>query len=128
MTAIHAVGKRKTAIARIWISPGVGRIIVNKKPVEKYFHREIALDIITKHLKLCKLDNRFDVKVNVKGGGESGQAEAIMYGIAKALVKSDDSLRPTLKKAGALTRDARKVERKKYGQPGARKRYQFSKR
>ena len=125
---IHVVGKRKTSIARIWLKPGVGRIEVNKKPAEEYFKLRSATFVITQHLRKFKLENRFDIRVNVRGGGQSGQAQAIMYGIAKGLVQSDESLRPELKKLGALTRDARKVERKKYGQPGARKRFQYSKR
>ena len=123
-----ATGKRKTSIARVYAKPGVGRIVVNNKAVEDYFPSKIALQQISKHLKEFKLDNRYDFKVNVKGGGLTGQAEAIMYGIAKVLLQIDPALRPALKKDGALTRDARIVERKKYGQPGARKRFQYSKR
>ncbi|MCD6319497.1 MAG: 30S ribosomal protein S9 [Candidatus Desulfofervidaceae bacterium] len=124
----YATGKRKTAIARVWLAPGSGKITVNRKSYEEYFERETALMIIRQPLELTQMLNKFDVKAMVKGGGKSGQAEAIRHGIAKALVEFNPELRPVLKKAGFLTRDARVKERKKYGLAGARRSFQFSKR
>lgn len=124
----YATGKRKTAIARVWLIPGSGKITVNKKPYEEYFERETALMVIRQPLELTQMLNKFDVMAMVKGGGKSGQAEAIRHGIAKALVEFNPELRPVLKKAGFLTRDARVKERKKYGLAGARRSFQFSKR
>ena len=125
----YATGKRKTAVARVWlIAGGSGKIIVNKKPYEEYFERETALTVIRQPLELTQMLGKFDVMATVKGGGKSGQAEAIRHGIAKALVEYNPELRPILKKAGFLTRDARVKERKKYGLAGARRAFQFSKR
>lgn len=123
-----ATGKRKTAIARIWMRPGTGNITINKKPLEKYLVRESDRMIVMEPLKLVDLHKNFDVNVNVRGGGFFGQAGAIRHGISRALVASDPELRDPLKKQGYLTRDPRMKERKKYGQPSARARYQYSKR
>jgi len=125
----YATGKRKTAVARVWlISPGSGQIIVNKKPYNEYFERETLLMIIRQPLELTQMLNKFDIMVNVKGGGKSGQAQAIRHGIARALVVFNPELKPMLKKAGFLTRDPRVKERKKYGLAGARRAFQYSKR
>ncbi|MGZ3422776.1 MAG: 30S ribosomal protein S9 [Polyangiales bacterium] len=124
----YATGKRKTASARVWIKPGTGVISVNKRKFEDYFVRETSQMIARQPLELLEAADQFDVMVNVRGGGTAAQAEAVRHGIARALVAADGERRPTLKRAGFLTRDSRKVERKKYGQPGARKRFQYSKR
>jgi len=124
----YGTGKRKSAIARTRLYPGTGKIEVNGRPVEEYFPRETLRMIITQPLKLLNLEGKFDIKVNVKGGGISGQADAIKHGISRALLEYDPELRKPLKTAGFLTRDARVKERKKYGQPKARKKFQFSKR
>ncbi|MDI7266619.1 MAG: 30S ribosomal protein S9 [Myxococcota bacterium] len=124
----HTTGKRKTAIARIHMAPGSGCITVNTRSLEDYFPREALRIQIRKPLALTKTEEAYDIAVNVRGGGLTGQAEAVRHGIARALIQVDEALRPALKKAGLLTRDARKKERKKYGQPGARKRFQYSKR
>jgi small subunit ribosomal protein S9 len=125
---IHTTGKRKSAVARIWMRPGTGNILVNRRPLEEYFGRETSKMIIHQPLELTGTEGRYDLIINVKGGGMSGQAGAVKHGIAKALVEVDAAFRPILKKAGFLTRDARIKERKKYGQRGARARYQYSKR
>ncbi len=125
----HAVGKRKTAVARVWLTPGTGKIIINKNmPPEEYFDRITSLIKIKQPLAITNLQDKFDIYVNIKGGGKSAQAEAIRHGIARALVLYDENLRLALKKASFLTRDARKVERKKYGKHKARRSHQFSKR
>ncbi len=125
----HAVGKRKTAIARVWLKPGTGKIVINKNmSPEEYFDRITSLIKIRQPLAITNLQNKFDIYINVKGSGKSAQAEAIRHGIARALVVYDENLRTTLKKAGFLTRDARMVERKKYGRHKARRSHQFSKR
>ena len=124
----RAVGRRKNAIARIFLRPGTGQILVNRRPLENYFGRATSRMVLRAPLELTGTETQFDILVNVKGGGLSGQAGAIRHGISRALLEYDPNLRPVLKKAGFLTRDARMVERKKYGQPGARKRFQFSKR
>ncbi len=124
----YGTGKRKSAIARTRLYHGTGKIEVNGRPVEEYFPRETLRMIIKQPLKLVNLEGKFDIKVNVCGGGISGQAEAIRHGISRALLEYDPELRKTLKSAGFLTRDARVKERKKYGQPKARKKFQFSKR
>ena len=129
----YATGKRKSAIARVWlISPGNGKITVNRQDIDKYIARETAKMVVREPLELTKMDDKFDVLVNVKGGGISGQAGAIRHGISRALSlyneEADLGLRDTLKKAGFLTRDARIKERKKYGLRGARAKYQYSKR
>lgn len=128
MEAIYATGKRKTSIARVWLRPGSGNIMVNDRPAEQYFEREVALMILKQPLELVQTTDKFDILAFVKGGGKSGQAEAIRHGIARALVKYNLELKPILKKAGFIKRDARVKERKKYGQRGARARFQFSKR
>ena len=124
----YATGRRKTASARVFLRPGVGRIEVNGKPFEEYFERETSRMIIRQPLQLTDNLETYDAYITVRGGGKSGQAGAILHGLSRALAEADPSLRPVLKKHGFLTRDARKVERKKYGQPGARKRFQYSKR
>jgi small subunit ribosomal protein S9 len=124
----YATGKRKTASARVWLKPGSGVITVNKRKMEDYFVRETSQMIVKQPLELLEAVDQFDVMVNVAGGGNSAQAEAVRHGISRALVAADAERRPALKRAGFLTRDSRKVERKKYGRPGARKRFQYSKR
>lgn len=124
----YATGKRKTAIARVYMKKGTGNWIINKRTLDEYFPRETLRYIIQQPLELVGQTGKFDFYINVRGGGISGQAEAIRHGIAKALVDYDSELRGILKKEGFLTRDPRVKERKKYGQPGARKRYQYSKR
>lgn len=123
-----AVGRRKTSIARVRLSAGGGDITVNDKAMDKFFARGILINIIKQPFDVTSTGGKFNVVANVTGGGISGQAGAIRHGIARALVSSDPGLRPALKKAGLLTRDPRMKERKKYGQKGARKRFQFSKR
>ncbi len=124
---IYATGRRKTSVARVWVTPGTGKITVNKKPADDYF--DIArIMVVRQPLDTVEADTAFDVWATVKGGGISGQAGALRHGIARALVLADEEYRKALRKAGHLTRDSRMVERKKYGQPGARKRFQFSKR
>jgi len=124
----RGTGKRKTSVARVILSPGEGQIIVNKRSIVDYFNRKSLQIKIRTPLELVDASKKFDVEVNVRGGGLTGQAEAIRHGIARALLLALPESRSTLKKAGLLTRDARKKERKKYGQPGARKRFQYSKR
>ena len=124
----YGTGRRKTAVARVWLTPGSGRFTVNGRSLEDYFPRATNRMMLMQPLVLTQMQDKFDVRVNVRGGGHSGQADAIKHGLARALQQYDSSLRPLLKKAGFLTRDARVKERKKYGQPGARKRYQYSKR
>jgi small subunit ribosomal protein S9 len=124
----YATGKRKTSVARVWMRPGTGQITINKRPIDQYVFRESDRRLIMEPLEMSDRTNKFDIKVNVKGGGIFGQAGAIRHGISKALVFADPSLRDPLKKAGFLTRDSRMKERKKYGQPGARARFQYSKR
>lgn len=123
-----AVGRRKTAVARVRLSPGSGKWIINGREIEDYFPIEAQRITITQPLRLTETVNKFDIFVNVTGGGSHGQADAVRHGLARALNKVDAALRPKLKAAGMLTRDPRMRERKKYGQPGARKRFQFSKR
>jgi small subunit ribosomal protein S9 len=124
----YGTGKRKTSIARVWLSPGEGAITVNRLPIDDYFDRETSKMLVRRPFEVTGTIGAFDVTATVKGGGKTGQAGAIKHGISRALVEADAELRQPLKKAGLLTRDARKKERKKYGQPGARKRYQYSKR
>lgn len=124
----HAVGKRKTSIARIWMKPGSGRIMINNRTLEDYITRETGRNIIRQPLELTETDGKFDITINVKGGGISGQAGAIRHGISRALTEINPEYRLTLKKADLLTRDPRMKERKKYGQPGARAHFQYSKR
>ena len=123
-----ATGKRKTSIARVRIRPGSGTITVNKRVASDYFTRKSLLMIVKQPLEQVTQADKWDVDASILGGGLSGQAEALRHGIVRALVAADPENRPTLKRAGFLTRDARKKERKKYGQPGARKRFQYSKR
>ncbi len=124
----YATGKRKTAIARVWLKPGSGQIVVNKRDVEDFFERETLRMILKQPLVLTANEGRFDISANVRGGGIAGQADAIKHGISKALLEVSPDYRAILKKEGFLTRDARIKERKKYGQRGARARFQFSKR
>ena len=124
----YATGKRKTAIARTWMKPGSGVITVNDRELDDYFRVGTAKTIMLQPLVLTNTRDNFDIRVKVIGGGISGQAGAIRHGISRALVDTDPSLRDSLKKAGFLTRDSRMKERKKYGQPGARARFQYSKR
>ena len=124
----YSTGRRKSSVARVYLRPGSGEIVVNKKSIDAYFARETLKMIIRQPLDLTETTNRYDILINVRGGGLAGQAGAIRHGIARALQEADEALRPVLKKAKMLTRDSRRVERKKYGQPGARKHYQFSKR
>ena len=124
----YGTGRRKTSVARVWIKPGSGRITVNRRSAEDYFARETLRMIIAQPFQVTGTEGQFDVAVNVGGGGPTGQAGAVRHGIARALVRYDDALRLALKKAGLLTRDPRMRERKKYGQPGARQKFQYSKR
>lgn len=129
MDAVHAVGKRKSSRARVYLKKGTGSIIVNGKPMKEYFTRPTSQLIVMQPLELLKQTNDWDIQVNVCGGGSSGQAGAIRHGISCVLERVDKTNnRPPLKKEGLLTRDAREVERKKYGRRGARRSYQFSKR
>ncbi|MEO1232609.1 MAG: 30S ribosomal protein S9 [Myxococcota bacterium] len=128
MEQFYATGRRKEAIARVYLRPGSGKIEVNRRDVEEYFPRETLKMILRQPLEVADQLAKWDILVNVSGGGLSGQAGAVRHGISRALVEADPELRGSLKKNGFLTRDARRVERKKYGQPGARKRFQFSKR
>jgi len=123
-----AVGRRKTSVARVRLTPGAGEITVNKKAVGEFFSRETLRSIVKQPLELTSTAGKYNVTANVDGGGESGQAGAVRHGIARALCLVDASHRGVLKKAGLMTRDPRMKERKKYGQKGARKRFQFSKR
>ncbi len=124
----YATGRRKSAIARVFMSPGTGNVIVNKRSVDDYFPSEMLRMAMMEPMDAVNAVGRFDLRVSVAGGGSTGQAGAIRLGISRALEKQDPSMRASLKKAGFLTRDARIKERKKYGQKGARARYQFSKR
>lgn len=124
----YGTGRRKTAVARVFIKVGSGKITVNGKPVDEFFSRETGRMIVRQPLQLTETTDRFDVMVNVIGGGESGQAGAVRHGITRALMDFDPDLKPVLKKAGFVTRDAREVERKKVGFHKARRRKQFSKR
>ena len=124
----YATGKRKTAIARTWLKPGDGEIFINNRPVDDYFKVETAKRVMTQPLVLTNTLGSYDIKVTVKGGGILGQAGAIRHGITRALITANPDLRRRLKKAGLVRRDSRIKERKKYGQRGARARFQFSKR
>jgi small subunit ribosomal protein S9 len=122
-------GRRKTAVARVRVIPGgSGQFVVNKKPIEEYLGREDLVMLAKQPTELIRRGSEYDIFVNARGGGISGQAGAILHGLSRAFVKADESSKSTLKKAGFLTRDSRMVERKKYGQKGARARFQFSKR
>ena len=124
----YATGRRKTSVARGWLTPGEGNVTINKRSIDDYLKRETAKMIIRQPLELTETLGKFDIYVNVRGGGISGQAGAIKHGISRALLAVNPDFRPLLKKSGFLTRDSRVKERKKYGQPGARKRFQYSKR
>lgn len=124
----YGTGRRKEAVARTWLKPGTGRIMVNKRDLDVYFGRETDKMVLRQPLVLTETNDKFDIFVNVRGGGSTGQAGAIRHGITRALLKYDPELRGILKKNGFVTRDPRTKERKKYGQPGARARYQYSKR
>ena len=123
-----AIGRRKTSISRVYLRPGSGQVLINKRPIEDYFPLEIRRRQIMRPFVVTETVGKFDVLVNVDGGGLTGQAEATRLGISRALVQSDEEFRTLLRGAGLLTRDPRMVERKKYGRPKARKRFQFSKR
>lgn len=124
----RAVGRRKASVARVYLRPGTGNWIINGRSFENYFHRDTGRMMILQPFELTETLDKFDIVINVRGGGATGQAGAVRHGITRALLLYDAELRGVLKKAGFITRDARVVERKKYGQPGARKKFQFSKR
>jgi len=124
----YGTGRRKTSVARVWLRSGQGRIAINRRAFENYFPRETLRMIIAQPLEVTNTVGQFDILVSVGGGGPTGQAGAVRHGIARALVRFDEKLRQPLKKAGLLTRDPRMRERKKYGQPGARQKFQYSKR
>lgn len=127
-TVFYGTGRRKTSTARVFMTPGSGSITVNNRPLDTFFGRETAQMIVRQPLQLTELAEKFDIKVTVKGGGTTGQAGAIRHGLTRALMQYDESLRPSLRKAGFVTRDAREVERKKVGLRKARRAKQFSKR
>ena len=126
--SFYGTGKRKSSVARVWLKPGAGRNVVNNKTLEEYFGRETSKMVVRQPLELTENVGKFDIFVNVCGGGDSGQAGAIKHGITKALLEADPEQRAELKKAGFITRDSRVKERKKYGRKSARARFQFSKR
>jgi small subunit ribosomal protein S9 len=128
VTYNYGTGRRKSAVARVFIKPGKGEIVVNDKPIDVFFSRETGRMVVRQPLELTDMVGKFDIMVNVTGGGESGQAGAVRHGITRALIDYDANLKPTLSKAGLVTRDAREVERKKVGLRKARRRKQFSKR
>lgn len=128
MEVFNSTGRRKSAVARVYLSEGKGQILINKRSYEEFFPTKPLQFIVKQPLEAVALSEKFDVKINVYGGGFKGQAEAARLGISRALIKSDSELRGVLKKEGFLTRDPRVVERKKPGQPKARKKFQFSKR
>ena len=127
-TQYTGTGRRKTASARVFLKDGTGAITINKRPLDDFFGRQVARMIVRQPLQLVDVEGKFDVNVTVKGGGSFGQAGAIRHGISRALIEFDETLRPSLRKAGFVTRDAREVERKKVGLRKARKKPQFSKR
>ena len=124
----YATGRRKSSVARVWLKPGEGKVRVNDRPAEEYFGRPTLRMVIAQPFKVAGVEAKFDVVATVRGGGATGQAGALRLGISRALLQAGEDLRTTLKKAGFLTRDPRVKERKKYGQRGARARFQFSKR
>ncbi|HEY5511891.1 MAG TPA: 30S ribosomal protein S9 [Prolixibacteraceae bacterium] len=128
MEVINALGRRKTAVARVYLTDGKGNITINKRELNEYFPVGTLQYVVQQPLHLCEVAGQYDIKVNLDGGGLTGQAEALRLGISRALLKINAEFRPKLKAAGFLTRDPREVERKKPGQPKARKRFQFSKR
>ncbi len=123
-----ATGRRKTAVARVRLASGSGKIVINGRPLDNYFTTEVLRGMVIQPFNTTQTESKFDARVNVAGGGPAGQAGAVRHGISRALLLADANLRPSLKAVGLLTRDPRMKERKKYGQPGARKRFQFSKR
>jgi small subunit ribosomal protein S9 len=127
-TTYCATGRRKSSVARVWVTPGTGQITINKRSFEEYIPTVTLQNSVLEPFQKSKLSNKFDVRVVVKGGGISGQVGAIRLAISRALCDQDEELRPALKEAGLMRRDPRQKERKKYGQPGARKKFQFSKR
>jgi small subunit ribosomal protein S9 len=127
-TSFYGTGKRKSSIARVWLKPGTGKIIINKKSIDDYFGRETSKMVVKQPLEITENVDKYDIYVTVSGGGDSGQAGAIKHGITKALLEVDVAMRGTLKKAGFITRDSRVKERKKYGKAAARRSFQFSKR
>ncbi|PVX52065.1 SSU ribosomal protein S9P [Balneicella halophila] len=128
MEVINTLGRRKSAVARVYLKPGKGNITINKRDVNEYFSVPIHRYVVTQPLHTLGVADKYDIKVNINGGGTKGQAEAVRLGIARALVELDAEVKPQLKAEGFMTRDPRAVERKKPGQPKARKRFQFSKR
>lgn len=124
----NAVGRRKSSVARVYVTKGTGKILINKRELTDYFPKPTSRYVVNQPLNLLRVSDKYDILVNVKGGGSTGQAGAIRLGVSRALLKMDPSVRKQLKEAGFLTRDSRKVERKKYGLAGARRSYQFSKR
>ncbi len=128
ITQYYGTGRRKTSVARVYLRPGKGNIVVNRTPIEEYFNRDSIKQVLKQPLTLTGTAEDYDILINVYGGGKTGQAGAVRLGIARALCEANPENRSVLKANGLLTRDARKVERKKYGQPGARKKFQFSKR
>ena len=128
ITQYYGTGRRKTSVARVYLRPGKGNIVVNRTPIEEYFNRDSIKQVLKQPLALTGTIEDYDILINVYGGGKTGQAGAVRLGIARALCEANPENRTVLKANGLLTRDARKVERKKYGQPGARKKFQFSKR
>jgi small subunit ribosomal protein S9 len=128
MEVVNAIGRRKAAVARVYLSPGKGNITINDRDVKQYFPDELLQYIVEQPLHLLEVAQKYDIKVNLDGGGIKGQAEALRLGITRALIKVDETCKPKLKSAGFTTRDPREVERKKPGRPKARKRFQFSKR
>ncbi len=127
-TALQATGRRKTSVARVRMLPGTGKVTINNKPIQEYFGRESLVILATSPMRSTEAEGRYDLIANVDGGGHSGQAGALRMAIARALKAADPAFKPALDRDGHLTRDPRMKERKKYGQPGARKRFQFSKR
>lgn len=128
MEVINTLGRRKTSVARVYMNSGKGNITVNGKDAKEYFPTSLLQDTIRRPFAVLELDGKYDVKVNVSGGGITGQAEAVSLAISRALVKENEEVKPALKKFGLMTRDPRMVERKKFGQKKARKKFQFSKR
>ncbi|MCM8766206.1 MAG: 30S ribosomal protein S9 [Candidatus Omnitrophica bacterium] len=128
LTKVLATGRRKTSVARVWLSPGTGKILINKQPYNLYFHRPLYERLILEPFRATDTIGKFDVVAKLEGGGLTGQADALRLGISRALTLLDPNLKPLLKRRGLLTRDPREKERKKYGQKGARKRFQWTKR
>ena len=128
MEAVNAIGRRKAAVARVFVTEGTGKIVINKRDLEQYFPSSILQFIVKQPLNTLDVAEKYDIRVNLDGGGYKGQAEAVRLGIARALVKINPEDKPALRAQGFMTRDPRVVERKKPGQPGARKKFQFSKR